>query len=108
TASAPTLVDLGCGTGVAGAAWAGACSPPPQIVGVDRHRWALGEAAWTYRALGLDARTRQGDAASLLLPKSPALIVAAFSMNELPAASRETLFERLLARAARGDRILVV
>jgi hypothetical protein len=112
SARAPTatLVDLGCGTGVGGAAWAGEfAATPPRILGVDRHPWALGEAAWTYRALGLDGRTRQGDAAELTLPKPPALVLAAFAMNELPDAQREALLARLLARAAgTGDRILIV
>src|SRR5213593_4895488 len=56
-----TLVDLGCGTGAAGAGWATSCSAPPRVVGIDRHRWALAEAAWTYRAFGLGARTRRDD-----------------------------------------------
>ena len=34
-----TLIDLGCGTGAAGAAWAEACDPHPQVVGVDTHPW---------------------------------------------------------------------
>ena len=105
---APTLVDLGCGTGAAGAAWAAACPRPPRIVGVDRHPWALGEAAWTYRAFGLAARTRQGDLATAALPKSPAAILAAFTVNELPDASRDALLKRLLDRAAQGDRVLIV
>ena len=116
-ARADTLVDLGCGTGVAGAAWARACSlvpgvpgnpAAPRIIGVDRHPWALGEAAWTYRAFELDARTRQDDATKVVLPKSPTLILAAFAMNELADAPRNALLERLVARAAGGDRVLIV
>jgi len=107
-AAVPTLVDLGCGTGAAGAAWAGAYASPPRILGVDRHPWALTEAAWTYRTLGLDARTRQADAAAAPLPKPPALVLAAFAMNELPDASREALLERLIVRAGGGDRVLIV
>ena len=107
-AAAPTLVDLGCGTGAAGAAWAGAYASPPRILGIDRHPWALAEAAWTYRTLGLDARTRQADAAAAPLPKPPALVLAAFALNELPDASREALLERLIARAAGGNRVLIV
>jgi len=107
-AAAPTLVDLGCGTGAAGAAWAGAYASPPRILGIDRHPWALAEAAWTYRTLGLDARTRQADAAAAPLPKPPALVLAAFAMNELPDASREALLERLIVRAGGGDRVLIV
>src|SRR5260221_2130108 len=44
------VVDLGCGTGAAGAAWAGACVRPAAILGLDRHPWAVREAAQTYRA----------------------------------------------------------
>src|SRR5262245_17117552 len=74
TAGAAQLVDLGCGTGAAGAAWAGECEQRPQILGVDRHPWALAEAAWTYRELGFRARTIRGDAAAVALPGSPSLI----------------------------------
>jgi SAM-dependent methyltransferase len=111
TAPAATLVDLGCGTGVSSAAWATACATPtpaPRVIGVDRHPWALGEAAWTYRAFELDARTRQGDAATAILPKEPALIVAAFAVNELADTARDRLLERLVAREKPGDRVLVV
>jgi len=108
TAAAATLVDLGCGTGASSAAWARACATPPRVIGIDRHPWALGEAAWTYRAFDLDARTRRGDAATATLPKSPALILAAFAMNELPDAARDRLLERLVARAPGGDRVLIV
>jgi len=109
TAPAATLVDLGCGTGVSSAAWAMACATPaPRVIGIDRHPWALGEAAWTYRAFELDARTRQGDAATAMLPKEAALILAAFTMNELADAARDRLLERLVAREKPGDRVLVV
>src|SRR5882757_2029664 len=60
--ASPTLVDLGCGTGAAGAAWAEACQTTPQIVGVDIHPWTLAEAAQTYRDFDLRARTTRGDA----------------------------------------------
>ncbi len=108
TAGAAQLVDLGCGTGAAGAAWAGACAKRPQIVGIDRHPWALSEAARTYRELGFRARTTRADAAKAPLPKSPALILAAFTVNELSDDARDTLLRRFLERAAHGDRVLVV
>ena len=38
------IVDLGCGTGVAAAAWALECAPKPAIEGVDVSGWAAGEA----------------------------------------------------------------
>lgn len=106
--SVPTLVDLGCGTGPAGVAWAHACPSRPRLVGVDRHPWALGEAAWTYGTLGLVAQTRQGDLATAALPGPPAWIVAAFAMNELADRTRDAVLERLIDRAARGDAVLVV
>src|SRR5689334_4133345 len=36
TAPISEIVDLGCGTGVGGAAWAAACAEPPSIAGIDR------------------------------------------------------------------------
>ena len=42
--TAPTLVDLGCGTGASGVAWARAFSAAPRVVAIDRHPWAVGEA----------------------------------------------------------------
>jgi SAM-dependent methyltransferase len=103
-----TLLDLGCGTGAAGAAWAEACPVTPHVIGVDRHPWALTEAALTYREFGLRAQTRRGDAATVALPKSPALILAAFTVNELSDEGRASLLPRLLERAPAGDRILIV
>lgn len=108
TSGPATLVDLGCGTGAGGAAWASTFASPPRVVGIDCHPWALTEAARTYRAFGLEARTRRGDAASTVLPKPPASILASFAMNELADAPREALLEKLIARAAAGDRLLIV
>ena len=102
------LVDLGCGTGAAGAAWAEACEPHPQVIGVDRHPWTLTEAAQTYREFGLRARTVRGDAAAFAFPKTRAMILAAFTVNELDDRGRASLLPRLIDRAAGGDRVLVV
>jgi SAM-dependent methyltransferase len=108
TGALPTLVDLGCGTGASGAAWAQACHPTPRVVGIDRHPWAVGEAAATYRAFGLPAAVRQGDAAAAALPKGPAAVLAAFTLNELADEAREALLTRLVDRARAGDRVLIV
>ena len=104
----PTLIDLGCGTGAAGAAWAEACVPTPRVIGVDIHPWTLTEAAHTYREFGLRAKTIRADAATVALPKSPALILAAFTVNELSDEGRATLLPTLLDHASRGDRVLIV
>jgi hypothetical protein len=78
------------------------------VIGMDRHPWALAEADRTYRRFHLRARTRQADVATAALPKSPVLLLAAFTVNELPDVAREVLLPRLVERASRGDRVLVV
>jgi hypothetical protein len=103
-----TLVDLGCGTGAAGAAMASAFSSPPRVLGIDRHPWALKEAAQTYRHFGLRARTVLGDLAVERWPDSPAAYVAAFALNELDEKTRVSVLPRLLDRARRRDPVLVV
>ena len=108
TAGVQTLLDLGCGTGASGAAWAAACAKTPRLVGIDRHPWTLSEAAATYRAFGISATVRQGDIASAPLPKGPVSILAAFTLNELPDAARDALLTRLVSRAGEGDRVLIV
>jgi SAM-dependent methyltransferase len=102
------VVDLGCGTGSAGAAWASVFRATTRAIGIDRHPWALGEAAKTYRAFGLSAQTRQGDVAAISLPNPPATFIAAFTMNELADDARDRLFARLLDRARRGNPVLIV
>jgi SAM-dependent methyltransferase len=108
TKNIATVLDLGCGTGASGAAWAQACDPLPGLIGIDRHPWALGEAAATYRAFGISATVRQGDITTAPLPKGPAAILAAFTLNELADPAREALLTRLVERASRGDRVLIV
>ena len=108
TQDVDALIDLGCGTGASGAACAGAYEKPPAIVGIDRHPWALAEAALTYRAFGLSATTRRGDVAGAKLPGGRSAILAAFTLNELPDADRDVLLTRLVERARGGDRVLIV
>jgi hypothetical protein len=78
------------------------------VIGIDRHPWALSEAAATYRAFEIPASLRQGDIASVNLPKSPASILAAFTMNELADVDRDALLTRLVERGRDGDRVLIV
>jgi len=104
----PVVVDVGCGTGAAGAAWGAACFGTAQIMAIDKSAWALEEAADTYRAFGLRARTIRRDTAQLTLPKPPAVMVAAFSLNELEHQAREELMSRMFARGRAERRVLVV
>ncbi len=101
----PAIVDLGCGTGVAGAAWALECAPRPSVEGVDVSGWATGEARWTYSRLGLEGQARRGDLSRVALGARQAAVVAAFTVNELQGAARDALRARLLDR---GGPVLVV
>ena len=103
-----TIIDLGCGTGAAGAAWALASHADPAVVGIDRHPWAVEEAQWTYQALGVRGRARQGDVTRLSRPRRGESIVAAYVLNELPDEARARLEDRLLETAAHGGRVLVI
>ncbi|HUF46471.1 MAG TPA: class I SAM-dependent methyltransferase [Vicinamibacterales bacterium] len=112
------IVDLGCGTGAASAAWALSVSPParPTLLGVDTHRWALAEAAWTWRTLGLPGRVRRADmvaeASRLGARRGASLagmgIVAAWSVNELTPAGRSALLGHLREAARRQATVLVI
>ena len=83
------ILDLGCGTGAAGAAWALECGRCA-VDGVDRHAWAVAEANWTYRTLGLAGRARQADVDRLAVRGGNGqAILAAYTVNELPDATRD-------------------
>jgi hypothetical protein len=105
-----TIHDLGCGTGVGGAAWALACAMPPAVAGVDRNRWAVAEANWTYQQLGLRGRARVGDIVrNQPMSSSPdAPILLAYAVNELPDATRSALLDTLVDAARRGASLLIV
>lgn len=108
TGPVKSVVDLGCGTGVAGAAWALAAGGAPAVTGIDRHPWAVDEARWTYRHFGLRSHTIGGDLTRIPRLSRGTAIVAAYAMNELPEAARTALERRLLEAAAGGTRVLVV
>jgi hypothetical protein len=99
------ILDLGCGTGVAGAAWALESAPPPAIEGVDVSGWAAAEARWTYARLGLEGQARRSDFSRVAVGGPETAVVAAFTVNELEAVARDALRGRLLDR---GGPVLVV
>lgn len=103
-----TILDLGCGTGVAGAAWALTTGSAPGVTGIDRHPWAVSEAQWTYGQLGVRGRARQGDLGHLRRPRPGTSVVAAYTLNELPDAARRLAEDELLAVAEAGGRVLVI
>lgn len=102
------ILDLGCGTATAGAAWALECTPPAGVHGVDVSGWALQEARATLRELDVPGRAERGDAATAEPPAPRAGWLAAFTANELAPAQREKLLGRMLAAAASGSPVLVV
>src|SRR5829696_6056942 len=67
-ATGTRLVDFGCGTGAASGAWALAAGAAVSIDGFDRSSWAVGEAAWTWRALGVRGRATRADVSRVRLP----------------------------------------
>jgi SAM-dependent methyltransferase len=102
------IVDLGCGTGAAGAAWALDAGRRVTVTGIDASGWAIGEAEWNLRALGVTATLRRGDLIEPRLGAEGEGIVAAYAVNELDDGPREELLRRLLAAHGRGSRLLVV
>ncbi len=110
------LIDLGCGSGVAAAAWASDLTTSPTISAIDLNNWALDEARWNCRQLGLRCRTRRTslvDAlASEVASQSPGLagagIVCAWSANELTTADRARTWDLLLQAHRLGAHVLVV
>jgi SAM-dependent methyltransferase len=103
------IVDLGCGTGTAGAAWARECIPTARLTGVDLSGWAVGQARWTYRRLGLRGRAVRDDAATVALPgRRGGGVIASFTVNELGDEARSRLLTRLLEAHGAGTMVLVV
>jgi hypothetical protein len=105
-----TINDLGCGTGVGGAAWALAAATPPSIVGTDRNGWAVAEANWTYRTLGLHGRARTGDVVrNYPTDRSPgSALLLAYTVNELPDITRSALLEKVVESTSNAVPLLIV
>jgi len=103
-----TIVDLGCGTGVAGAAWALEAGATPFVTGIDRHPWAVEETRWTYRQLGLRGHGGTGDLTRVPKTSRGSAIVAAYALNELAPDARLRVEGRLLDAAASGTRVLII
>jgi len=104
-----TVVDLGCGTGVGGAALALSQTPPLRVLGFDTHPWTLDEARFTYKAFGLHSDVRRAHAAKTHFPGDTTAIVAAFVVNELKDHDRATLLANLEhAIKARKTKVLIV
>lgn len=117
------ITDLGCGTGAAGAAWAleigqRSLAPPGgshgdadgvRVAGIDRHPWAVAEANWTYRTLGIRGRASQGDIGRAPLHLRPGSgLIAAYAVNEVSREVRDRLLPQLVSAHERGAAVLIV
>jgi hypothetical protein len=102
------IIDLGCGTGAAAAAWASSSSKVPRLLGIDHSAWAVGETRWTWQRLGLAGQVRRGNLVRFPEPRGGEAILLAYTINELGDDDRRTLRERLLGIAARNSSILVI
>lgn len=110
------IVDLGCGTGVCGAAWALRHAPRPSLAGVDASAWAVNEARWNWRTMGLRGQASRGDllAAARGLLKQPAAslsatgLIAGWTVNELPKAARDQLLDVIDDVLARGATVVIL
>jgi hypothetical protein len=91
------IQDLGCGTGAAGAAWA-LESGARDISAIDSSPWAVDEANWTYRVLGLTGRATVRDISrSALAIREGSATILAYVANELVDEARTKLLRHVLA-----------
>lgn len=102
------ILDLGCGTGVCGAAWAIESATPPRIVGADRSSFALHEARWTYQTLRLKAETSRSIAETLDSIRRPEGVALGWTLNELDDEKRDAIAAKVLPWVSRGSRLLVI
>jgi hypothetical protein len=101
------LLDVGCGAGAAGAAWAVNQEHSPAVSGIDAHPWALSEATATYRSFRIDGTARRGNVLQLVVPRATDAIVVGWVLNEVGDAARQAL-QRSLVEAVSGRRRLLV
>jgi hypothetical protein len=101
------IADLGCGTGVCGAAWA--LRHDSVVAGVDDNQWAVDEARWNLKTLGIDGRVTRGDLTTVVNGSLAVdAIVMGWAVNELTAESRAAILPRLTAFAATRGPVLIV
>jgi hypothetical protein len=104
-----TILDLGCGSGAGGAAWAVAAGRRPWLSGIDLNPWAVSEANWTWSWFGLSGRARVGrlERSSVALPEGGAILLA-YTAGELSGSARDEILPALLEAPRRRTRVLVV
>jgi hypothetical protein len=101
------ILDLGCGTGTAGVAWAVESQIRPHIIGVDRNSWVLQECKNTYAQFGVQGTVKHAELRSLRIPPNSA-VIAAFTINELDAQTRDRFRREFTKVAEAGMPVLIV
>ena len=94
------IMELGCGTGVCGAAWALRATSlgTPELVGMDINRWALTEAQATWKSVGLRGKTKLRSMVEFPKTEMQDAIVAGYSVTNFPMVPAQS-FEKLTACA---------
>jgi len=102
------VIDLGCGTGTAGAAIAIEAGGAA-VNGFDLNPWAVREANWTYRALGLRGHAMVANVTNVKIRAlAGTLVLAAYTVNELTDERRKPLLDQLMGVHAGGASVLVI
>jgi SAM-dependent methyltransferase len=105
---AERVIDLGAGSGAAGAGAARALGVPA-VLGLERSGWALREARATYAAFGLRGRTRRAELPGALpRPRAGDLLVAGWVLNECAPEVRNALIGGLEAALRAGGSVLIL
>lgn len=103
------VIDLGSGSGAAGAAVAAGLAAPPRLLALDRSGWALDETRETWRAFGLSGQVQRVELPAHLPRCSPGdLLCLGWIVSALEPASRRTLLRKLTAMVKRGLGLLLL
>lgn len=101
------ILDLGCGTGTAGAAWALEITPRPNVIGVDVNSWVLEECRGTYQHLRVRGSTKKTDLRVVRIPGNTS-VIAAFTINELGSEQHTRFLYEFLKLHQAGAPVLIV
>ena len=112
------IIDVGCGTGAVGAAWASHAGAGASVLGVDVHPWAIEETRATFRAFGLNGHTRRSNALAAVASWKDGRtrgeaaratgLALGYVANELDSDERAALLVTLLEAARHGTRVFVM
>jgi len=102
------IIDLGCGAGVAGAAWSLHCGGKPSVLGIELDPDIMREAEYTYKDLKLRGKLIRCHLSKYRWPKPPVCIIASCFVNELNERDRERLWHSLEKQTRDGSRVLIL